>query len=107
MDATLAPSAAPLLGASIGRAVPASTDLLLLSRKKAATPTIARDPTMVPTAMPAMSPLDRPAEAVEGTAVAVTVAAPESNPASVTLKHGTDRLKSAVSTKYYCRRVVV
>lgn len=67
---------------------------------------MARDPTMVPTAMPAMSPLDKPPEELDDAAVAVTVVeaavlvAPESKPSAVTLKQGTERLKSVVSTKY-------
>lgn len=75
-------------------------------------PTTARDPTMVPTAMPAMAPLLRPppdpedeelpAEVGSTVAVAtvsVAVASPESKSADVTLKQGTWAEKSAASTR--------
>jgi hypothetical protein len=73
-------------------------------------PTTARDPTMVPTAMPAMAPLLRPPdpedeeEAAVGVTVAaatvsVAVASPESKSADVTLKQGTWAEKSAASTR--------
>lgn len=52
------------------------------------------DPTIVPTAMPAMAPLLNPFEDPEGLGV-------ESKSADVTLKQGTCTSKSAASTKYY------
>ena len=80
-------------------------------------PTTARDPTMVPTAMPAMAPLLRPSEpepeeeeddddepaevgvTVAVATVSVAVASPESKSAEVTLKQGTWAVKSAASTR--------
>lgn len=76
-------------------------------------PTTARDPTMVPTAMPAMAPLLRPdpdpddedeeapdvGVTVAAATVSVAVASPESKSADVTLKQGTWAEKSAASTR--------
>lgn len=71
-------------------------------------PTTARDPIMVPTAMPAMAPLLSPPEpddeepdvgvTVAAATVSVAVASPESKSAAVTLKQGTCAVKSAAST---------
>lgn len=89
-------------------------DLLLLSSMKAKAPTTARDPTMVPTAMPAMAPLLRPPPdpedddeldvgvTVAAATVSVAVASPESKSAAVTLKQGTWAVKSAASTRVWC-----
>ena len=83
-----------------------------MKSKKAATPTMARDPTIVPTATPAIAPLLRPLDEEEAEEVAVTVAlatvvvaveSPESNSAAVTLKQGTSVVKSAASTKVLWR----
>lgn len=76
-------------------------------------PTTARDPTMVPTAMPAMAPLLRPPPdpepeedepvgvTVAAATVSVAVASPESKSAAVTLKQGTWAVKSAASTRVW------
>lgn len=79
---------------------------------KAKALTIARDPTMVPTAMPAMAPLLRPPDpedddaadvgvTVAAATVSVAVASPESKSAAVTLKQGTWAVKSAASTRVW------
>lgn len=82
---------------------------------KAKALTTARDPTMVPTAMPAMAPLLRPPPppdpedddaadvgvAVAPATVSVAVASPESKSAAVTLKQGTWAVKSAASTRVW------
>lgn len=81
-------------------------------------PTTARDPTMVPTAIPAIAPLLRPPPpddepevgvTVATATVSVAVASPESKSAEVTLKQGTWAEKSAASTRVCCfvwRRLV-
>lgn len=100
-------------GTSDPAAAAAAEDLLLLSSMKAKALTTARDPTMVPTAMPAMAPLLRPPPdppeedeeaadvgvTVASATVSVAVASPESKSAEVTLKQGTWAVKSAASTR--------
>lgn len=93
-------------------AAAAEEDLLLLSSMNAKAPTTARDPMMVPTAMPAMAPLlspldpeDEPVDVgvtVAAATVSVAVASPESKSADVTLKQGTWAEKSAASTRVWC-----
>ena len=79
---------------------------------KAKAPTMAKDPIIVPTAMPAMAPLLRPPDpepeedeevgvTVEAATVSVAVASPESKSADVTLKQGTWAEKSAASTRVF------
>jgi hypothetical protein len=81
---------------------------LLRKKANAATPTMASEPKMVPTAISALVPVVRPSEPeleleLAAVAVAVGLTAVVSPPLlkllAVTLKQGTVSLKSAASTK--------